>query len=102
MVKQFYVCDEISTIMPRAKHYVSVNSEGKKIHLQKQLTLCNLKEAYTSFKEQNPEELLDFSKFAVMAKKCISAAQSAILQCMCVCVIIHQNVKLISDAKHMI
>jgi hypothetical protein len=30
MVKQFYVCDEISRIMPGMEDYVSVNSEGKK------------------------------------------------------------------------
>jgi hypothetical protein len=35
MVKQLHVSDEISRIMPGTKDYVSVNSEGKKFHLQK-------------------------------------------------------------------
>jgi hypothetical protein len=35
IVKQFYVSDEISRIMPGTKDYVSVNSGGKKFHLQK-------------------------------------------------------------------
>jgi hypothetical protein len=35
MVKQFYVSHEIISIMPGAKDYVSVNSKGKKVHLQK-------------------------------------------------------------------
>jgi hypothetical protein len=34
-MKQFYVSDKISRIMPGTKDYVSVNSEGKKICLQK-------------------------------------------------------------------
>jgi hypothetical protein len=73
MVKQFYVSDEISSIiMPGTKDYVSVNSEGKKVRFQKQLILCNLKEVYLSFKEQNPEKLLGFSKFAELwPKNCV-------------------------------
>jgi hypothetical protein len=35
MVKQLYVFDEISRIKPGTKDYVSVNSEGKKVHLHK-------------------------------------------------------------------
>jgi hypothetical protein len=35
--------------------YASVNSEGKKVCLQKQLILFNIKENYIGFKEQNPE-----------------------------------------------
>jgi hypothetical protein len=35
MVKQFYVSDEISRVMPGTKDYVSVKSEGKKVHVQK-------------------------------------------------------------------
>jgi hypothetical protein len=45
MVKQLYVADEISRMMPRTEGYVSVNSEGEKVHLQERLILCNLKEA---------------------------------------------------------
>jgi hypothetical protein len=35
MVKQFYVCDEISRIVPGTKDYIYVISEGKKVHVQK-------------------------------------------------------------------
>jgi hypothetical protein len=35
MVKQFYLSGEISRIMPGTKDYISVNSESKKVHLQK-------------------------------------------------------------------
>jgi hypothetical protein len=33
MVKQFYVSDEVSRIIPGTKDYVSVNSEGRKVQL---------------------------------------------------------------------
>jgi hypothetical protein len=52
----FTVCDEISRIMQGTKDYTSVKSEGKKVHLQKLLILCNLQEADLSFKEQGPEK----------------------------------------------
>jgi hypothetical protein len=35
MVKRFYMSDEISSVMPGTKDYVSVNSEGKVVHVQK-------------------------------------------------------------------
>jgi hypothetical protein len=35
MVNQFCVSDEISRIKIQTKDYVSVNSEGNKVHLQK-------------------------------------------------------------------
>jgi hypothetical protein len=57
-----------------------LTKRSRRIHLQKQLILCNLKEAYIKFKDQNSEKLLDFSKFTVMAKKCILAAETATLQ----------------------
>jgi hypothetical protein len=87
MVKQFYVSDEISRIMLGTKDYVSVNSESKKVHLQEQLNLtCNLKEAYLSFKEQNPEKLLEFSKCAELwPRNCVLAGASG-AHAVCVCV----------------
>jgi hypothetical protein len=33
MVEQIYVSDEISKVMPGTKDYVSVNSDGRKVHL---------------------------------------------------------------------
>jgi hypothetical protein len=35
IVKQFYVPDEISNIMPGTKHYASVNPVGKMVHHHK-------------------------------------------------------------------
>jgi hypothetical protein len=34
-VKQFYISDKMSKIMPRTNHYVSVNSAGKMVHHHK-------------------------------------------------------------------
>jgi hypothetical protein len=42
VVKRFYVPTEMS-IGLRTRDYVSFNSEGKKVQLQEQLILCNLK-----------------------------------------------------------
>ena len=54
-VHKFYLSDEISRIMPGMKDYVSVRgTNGHRVHQQKRLLLCNLKEAYSEFKECNP------------------------------------------------
>jgi hypothetical protein len=77
MVKQFCVSDEISRIMPGTKDYVSLNSEAKKVHIHKQMILCNLK-------EQNPEKLLDFPKFAELRpKNCVLAGVSGMHSSQC-------------------
>jgi hypothetical protein len=81
MVKQFYVSDEISRIMPGANDYVFVNLEG--IHLQKQLILYNLKEA----KHQAFQSLQSYDQ----KKPCVG--WSNWYPCSFVCTI-HQNVKL--------
>jgi hypothetical protein len=44
-MKQFHLSDDDSKIMPGTKYNIYVNSEGKKVHLQKWLMLCNLKDA---------------------------------------------------------
>jgi hypothetical protein len=82
----------MSKIMPRTNHYVSVNSAGKMVHHHKWLIFCNLKEAHLSFKEQNPEKLLCFSKSAELEPK--TECWLAVMHAVCVCTI-HQNVKLI-------
>jgi hypothetical protein len=43
-VKSFYNSDEVSRVMPGKKDYVSIKVSGVKIHEQKLLLLCNLKE----------------------------------------------------------
>jgi hypothetical protein len=99
IMKQFYVSDRTSRIMPGAKDYVSVDSEGKMVHLQKLLILCNQKEAYFNFKKQNPEKLLGFAKFAELLLKNRVLAGVSGMHAVCLCTI-HKNVKLvISGAK---
>ena len=79
--------------------YVSVYSpqEERRILKQKQLVLCNLKEAYQQFRTEFPEVNVGFSKFAeLLPKQCVLAGASG-THYVCVCTI-HQNVKLILNA----
>ena len=46
LVKEFYMSEEISRIMPGMKDFVSVIQGGVRVHKQKHLVLCNLKEAF--------------------------------------------------------
>jgi hypothetical protein len=71
--------------------YISVNSEGKKVHPQKQLTLCNLKQTYLSFKEENHEKLPGFLSLQSCSQRTVLAGA----HCMyAVCMFaIHQKVK---------
>ena len=71
----------------------SRNDDGEKVHLQKRLVLCNLKEAYHQFKEMHPNVKVEFSKFAQLRpKECVLAGATG-THSVCVCVT-HQNVKL--------
>ena len=56
VVQDFYKSDSVSRIMPGMKDYVSVKKDGVRVHEQKHLVLCNLKEAYHLFKEKFPED----------------------------------------------
>lgn len=80
--------------MPGMKDWVSIRDEtGAKIHRQKRLLLCNLKELYKLFRNINPEDKMGFSKFASLRPRhCVSAGASG-THTSCVCAI-HQNVKL--------
>jgi hypothetical protein len=61
--------------------------------------LCNIKEAYLSFKEQNPEKLLGFSKFTELwPKNCVLAGASS-THAIYVCTI-HQNVILVISGQN--
>jgi hypothetical protein len=92
-VQAFYNCDSISRVMPGKKDYISISIDGERHHAQKRLVLCNLKEAFQQFKEQNPETKIGFSKFAELRpKECILAGDSG-THAVCVCTI-HQNTKL--------
>jgi hypothetical protein len=77
MVKQFYECIQINSIKTGTKDWVSVNLEGRKVHFQKRMILCNLQEAYLSLNVQNPEKLLGFSKFVELwPRDCVFAGVS--------------------------
>ena len=43
--------------------------DGKRVHIQKRLTLSNLRELYQNFKEKNPAASNGFSKFAELQPK---------------------------------
>ena len=93
LVTEFYESDGKSRVMPGKKDFVSVRVEGKRVHVQKRLVLCNLKEVYSSFKDNFPTVRIGFSKFAELRPQhCILAGASG-THCVCVCTI-HQNFKL--------
>jgi hypothetical protein len=50
VVKSFYNSDEVSRVMPVKKDYISIKVSGVKMHEQKRLLLCNLKELHSHFK----------------------------------------------------
>lgn len=93
-VKAFYCNEMTSRLMPGMKDYVSVrDAAGQRKHAQKRLVLCNLKEAFESFKLSYPEHKIGFSKFAELRpKECVLAGASG-THAVCVCTI-HQNIKL--------
>ena len=92
-VKTFYKSDAVSRVMPGKKDCVSVRKDDVRVLEQKQLVLCNLREAYQLFKEQYPALKVGFSKCAALRpKECVLAGSSG-THSVCVCTI-HQNVKL--------
>jgi hypothetical protein len=95
VVRSFYCSEMISRLMPGMKDYVSVMNveDGQRQHIQKRLVLCNLKEAFESFKESYPLHKIGFSTFAELRpKECVLAGASG-THAVCVCTI-HQNLKL--------
>lgn len=75
LVKSFYHYDDVSRVMPGKKDFASSrNDDGEKVHLQKRLVLCNLKEAYHHFKELHPNVKVEFLKFTqLQPKECVLA-----------------------------
>ena len=93
-VLMFFEDDEYSRLMPGTKDYVSV---GKRVHKQKRLLLCNLKELYSAFKEKYPDSKIGFSKFCSLRPKWCVTVSSSGTHSVCVCTI-HQNTKLHVDS----
>lgn len=97
LVIDFYMNDEFSRLMPGKKDFVSVRTPNGRIHEQKRLVLCNLKELHAAFKERNSIVKVSFSKFAMLRpSQCVLAGASG-THSVCVCQI-HQNPKLMLDA----
>jgi hypothetical protein len=61
--------------------------------VQKQLVLCNLKEAYIQFKETHPDIAISFSTFSELRPKWCVLAGAYATHTTCVCTIYH-NMKL--------
>ena len=93
LVIAFYKDEELSRLMPGKKDFLLVREDGKRLHAQKRLLLCNLKEAYQLFVSRHPDMKIGFSKFAELRpKECVIAGSSG-THSVCVCTT-HQNVKL--------
>ncbi|CAM1301229.1 Uncharacterised protein r2_g1101 [Pycnogonum litorale] len=91
-VVEFYKSEDVSR-MPGKKDFISVREGNTRYQRQKQLVLCNIKEAYQLFKERHLELKIGFSKFAdLKPKECVLAGSPG-THSVCVCTI-HQNLKL--------
>lgn len=99
LVTDFYENDEYSRQLPGKKDYVSLRVDGKKVHVQKRLVLCNLKELYALFKTENPLVDISFSRFASLRPKNCVLAGAAGTHSVCVCTY-HQNVKLMMNGTN--
>jgi hypothetical protein len=84
--------------MPGKKDYISIKVSGVKIHEQKWLLLCNLKELYSYFKNSHPgAKQSRFFEFCILASQKRIMASASGTHSVCVCTI-HQNVKLKLEA----
>lgn len=92
-IKNFYVSDKWSRLMPGKKDYISVVKYGKRQQLQKRLLLADLKELYHECKSQFPDMKISLSKFSKLRPpECITVGTSGTHN-VCVCKI-HQNLHL--------
>ncbi|KAK3919753.1 ARL14 effector protein [Frankliniella fusca] len=88
LVKIFFEDDEISSRqMPGKRDYVSVKEGNVRVHKQKRLVLCTLKELHAHFKERYPTD-----------KHCVLASASG-THSVCVCKY-HQNFKLLIEGDN--
>lgn len=65
-VLNFFEDDEFSRLCPGKKDCVAVRINGEKIHKQKRLLLCNLKEMYIAYCKQYGNQV-SFSKFCKLS-----------------------------------
>ena len=79
---------------PGKKNYVSIRTnKGNKIQVQKRLILCNLKEAFLKFEQEELNTIGFFFFCSLQPKHCVLAG-SAGTHSVCVCTH-HQNPKLL-------
>lgn len=94
LVRCFYLRADNSRVMPGAKDFISVKSDdGKRMHIQKQLLMCNIDELYQQFKKEYPNVKVGVSKFFTLRPKQCILADAPGTHMVCVCAK-HQNVKL--------
>lgn len=91
-ILQFYDSDEITRATPGMNDYVSVRSEGKRVHIQKRLLVCSLREAFIKFQEMH-QNAVGFSSFAALRPKHCKLLGSTGSHNICVCTI-HENINL--------
>lgn len=76
-VLKFYESNINNRIMALKKDTIFVKIDGEKKKVQKQLLLSDIKILFEQFKEQNPEALINLSKFAQLRPKwCVLARSS--------------------------
>ena len=69
VVCTFRESEDVSKMMPGKKDYMSVRISSGRVHIQKKLILCNWREYYQLFKDNHPNEKIDFSTFASLRPK---------------------------------
>ncbi|XP_034237312.1 uncharacterized protein LOC117642836 [Thrips palmi] len=100
LVLSHYESEANSRQLPGKKDCVIIREAGKeKQYVQKKLILCNLKELFRSFKEENPLSNISFSKFASLRPAHCVLARSAGTHSVCVCKH-HENVKLLMEGAN--
>ena len=93
LVKEFYLSDAVSRIMPGKRDCISVKVNGKKTLMQKRLLLSNLIEAHRQFQNEHPDVKVGRSKLMELCPKNVVLAGTAGTHNVCECAL-HQNVKL--------
>ena len=92
LVKDFYLREDISYTAPGMKEEMTVWQGGMKLRLRKHYLMMYLKEAFATFKLENPGLEMCFSRFASLRpKNVLLVKDSPADQCKCS---IHENFKL--------
>lgn len=98
-VKEFFYLDEISRSCPGMREYQTYKGNGERLRLQRRLVLMNLHESYMLFKSKNPNDKIEFSKFAsVRPPECVLANSAHGIHTTCVC--LYHQIFIIKLAVH--